>query len=108
MTKVGITVAGIGESFTWNDLRDFVAHLPPMPDSALYRAQNPKSWWWTPEMDFLAAILNTGQWGNWQRGNGKGDKPRAIKRPKEDPKKGPKSADELQARRSKVRKQGGG
>lgn len=97
----------IGERFTWCDLRDFLNHLPPVTDTALYRAMNPRSWWWTPEMDFFAAVLNTLQWANWQRGNGKGEKPKPVKRPKEEPKKGPKSVDELLARRKTVRRGGG-
>ena len=85
-------------------MRDFIAHLPPVADCAFYRAQYPSSWWWTSEMDFLAALLVTGQWANWQRGGGKGDKPKPVKRPKEAPKKGPKSTDDLEARRNAVKR----
>ena len=84
-------------------MRDFIANLPPVPECALYRAQYPNSWWWTPDMDFLSAILATGQWANWQRGGGKGDKPKPIKRPKEDPKRAPKTSDDLQARKNAVK-----
>ena len=56
----------------------------------------PKSWWWQPDMDFLAAILNALQWGNWQRGGGKGDKPKPVKRPRDPSKKIPKSGKELE------------
>ena len=97
----------IGEEFTWADLRDFVAHLPPTPETALYRVQNPNSWWWSPDMDFYAAMLNALQWANFQRGGGKGEKPKPVKRPKEAPKKGPKSVDDLQARKQRVRRGGG-
>jgi hypothetical protein len=103
MTKAGVRLADIGEQFTWLDLRDFVGNLPPSPDSAVYRAQYPKSWWWTPEFDFLAATLNALQWANWQRGSGKGEKPKPVKRPKEQPKNGPISAEELQARKKSMR-----
>lgn len=107
ITKAGVTLSDIGEGFSWPDLRDFIANLPPSGDTALYRVQNPRSWWWTPDMDLLAALLNTMQWANWQRGGGRGEKPKALKRPKEDPKKGPKSADDLQSRKSAVRRNGG-
>lgn len=80
-----------------------MTHLPPSGDSALYRALYPKSWWWTPVFDFLAAILNALQWGNWQRGGGKGDKPKPIKRPKDSAVKPPKSAAEIEAKRQKVK-----
>lgn len=55
-------------------------------------------------MDFLSAILVTGQWANWQRGGGRGDKPKPIKRPKEAPKKGPKTSDDLEARKNAVKR----
>lgn len=94
----------IGDQLTWNDLRDFIANLPPNQDSALYRRQYPKSWWWQPEFDFYSAILNSLQWSNWQRGGGKGEKPKPVKRPKEDPKKGPKSINELEQRKKSVKR----
>ena len=61
-------------------MRDFVNHLPPTEDSALFREQNPRSWWWTAEIDFMAAILHTLQLANWQRA-GKGPQPKPVKRP---------------------------
>ena len=54
-------------------------------------------------MDFMGAILNAVQWGNWQRGGGKGEKPTAVKRPREAPRKGPKSSDELAQRKNTLK-----
>lgn len=68
---------------------------------------NPDSWWWETDFDFLAGILNAVQWGNWQRGGGKGDKPKPVKRPREKPKKGPKTVDELAARKRALKRNGG-
>jgi hypothetical protein len=102
MTKAGVTLADVGEVLPWPDLRDFINHLPA-GDSALYRARYPRSWWWTPDLDFMAALLNAVQWGNWQRGGGKGEKPSPVKRPKENPRSGPKSSDELADRKKTVR-----
>lgn len=71
----------------------------------MYRAINPRTWWWTPQVDFLAAILYSLQVANWQRGGGKGSKPKPVKRPTE-VKAGrnlPKDRDELAARRQKLR-----
>ena len=106
MTKLGVRVDDIGPDFTWNDLRDFVSHLPPSGESALFRVQHPKSWWWTPEIEFIAAVLTATQWGNWQRGGGKGDKPKPVKRPKEKPrarvKVDPRSAQDLAEKRRKL------
>jgi len=103
MTKTGWRLSDIGDDFTWCDLRDFITNLPPTADSAFYRIQHPQSWWWTPEIDFLGAVLTAIQWGNWQRGGGKGDKPQPVKRPTEKPKsvKGsvPTSGAELSARK---------
>ena len=107
MTKIGLRVDDIGESFTWNDFRDFLQHLPPTADSALYRDQHPKSWWWTADHDFLAAVLTSIQWGNWQRGGGKGDTPKPVKRPLEKPKKSagavPTTSHELAKRKNALK-----
>ena len=85
-------------------MRDFIQHLPPTQESAVFREQHPKSWWWTAEIDFLSAILHTLQLANWQRAGGKGDRPKPVKRPKEDPRRGPKSAKDLAERKQRLRK----
>lgn len=79
-----------------------VEHLPPSGTSAYFRARFPNSWWWTPDHDFLALVLVTLQGANWQRGGGKGDKPKQIKRPSE---RKPKftSAAELKARKNRIK-----
>lgn len=111
MTKLGVRLDDIGPDFTWCDLRDFVKHLPPSGESALFRVQNPKSWWWTPDIDFAAAMLVSLQWANWQRGGGRGEKPRPVKRPKEKTrsrvKADPRSASELAEKKRKLLKGGG-
>lgn len=103
MTKAGATVDDIGPVMNWRDFRDFINNLPPSGDSALYRSLYPKSWWWHPTFDFLSAILNALQWANWQRGGGRGERPKPIKRPREESRKGPKTAEELSAKRNKVK-----
>ena len=103
MTRVGLRLTDIGEVLPWTDVRDFITHLPPTADCATYRARFPKSWWWQPDHDFLAAVLNAVQWSNWQRGGGKGDKPKPVKRPKEDSVKAPKTVAELEAKRNRVK-----
>jgi hypothetical protein len=49
------------------------------------------------------------QWANWQRGGGKGEKPRPIKKPQEKQralaKLDPQSADELAAKRERLKQQ---
>lgn len=108
MTKLGLRLDDIGAVLPWPDLRDFLLNLPPTGDSALYRQQHPQSWWWTPELDFLGAVLTSIQWGNWQRGGGRGDKPQPIKRPNEKPKLAdgaiPATSDELAARKQALKR----
>jgi hypothetical protein len=70
---------------SWSELRTLLEHLPPTADSAYFRALHPKSWWWTPEIDFLSAILYTVQGANWQRSGGKGADPERITRPSDKP-----------------------
>jgi hypothetical protein len=85
-------------------LRAFIAGLPPSGESALFREQNPKSWWWTPDTDLLAGILFAVQAANWQRSGGKGAKPKPVTRPTEARKgrNAPVSRDELAARRQRL------
>jgi len=108
LIQVGLRVRDIGYELTWPEFKAFINNLEPSPRSALYRAQYPKSWWWTPEMDFLAAIAHAVQSANWQRGGGRGPRPKPMKRPKETRKQtsrsfDPKTADELAARRQAMR-----
>jgi hypothetical protein len=55
-------------------------------------------------VDFLSAMLHSLQLANWQRGGGKGEKPKAVKRPMETKpgRNRPVSRDELAARRQKL------
>jgi hypothetical protein len=105
ITFAGYRIRDIGEVLSWTELRDFVNNLPPTPASALFRAEHPKSWWWTPEADFLSAILFGIQLANWQRAGGKRSKPKPVQRPNDPPtnKYGPKTGDELAARRKQLR-----
>lgn len=61
-----------------------MAWLPPTGESALYRAMNPRSWWWTQEFDFLALQTYAALGANWQRAGGESDPPELITRPQED------------------------
>jgi hypothetical protein len=107
MTMTGYTLDDLGVRLSWNDLKDFVTHLPPTSASAFYRHTFPQSWWWTPELDFLGAVVNAVQWGNWQRGGGKGDKPRRVTKPADKPVAAPgtapTSAEDLKARKAKLK-----
>jgi len=78
-----MSLRDIGPDLPWSELRDFIANLKPSGDSAFFRARYPKSWWWSPEVDFAAGILFSTQVANWQRGGGKGSKPKVAKKPKD-------------------------
>lgn len=53
----------------------------------------------------MAAVVTAVQWGNWQRGGGRGDKPKQIQRPLDKPKTAPepRSAQELKLRKQKLK-----
>lgn len=70
---------------SWHELRVLIRYAPPSPDLALYRAQNPKSWWWTPDFDMWSLLLLSLQGANWQRSGGDEDsRPQLLSRPLED------------------------
>ena len=69
----------------------------------MYRARKPQSWWVTPDLQILAGILYALEGANWQRGGGKGDKPRPMKFP-EDRKAPLKDSTELARRRAMLKR----
>jgi len=83
LLRIGLRLRDIGDELTWLELRNFIEHADPSPRSALHRAMHPQSWWWTPEIDFYSAILMTLQSANWQRGGGKGPRPKQVTKPED-------------------------
>ena len=72
----------------------------------MFRARFPQSWWWTADHDFMASMLLALQGANWQRGGGKGEKPKRIERPKDIPvTPGIRTAADLAARKEKLKKE---
>lgn len=62
----------------WGRLRDWLGHLPA--DAALWRSMDhPRQWGWAEHL--TAAALYATQMGNWQRGGGKGRRPKPVKPP---------------------------
>lgn len=92
----------IGGRMSWNDLRDFLAWLPPTGQSAWFRAKRPNSWWVTPELQFLAAMLYALEGANWQRGGCNGNAPKPHKFP-DDHQIGVRDLDDLQSRRQRIK-----
>lgn len=73
-----VRLSDIGRTVTWGEVGAFLAHLPP--DAALWAVTNsPRQWRWIEHL--LAASVHAAQSGNWQRGGGKGRRPRPIKPP---------------------------
>lgn len=98
LIRHGHSLDAIGDTLSWTDVRDIIAHMPPDGTSALFRELHPTNWFWTPEFDMWAGILHALQTGNWQRGQGKGSQPKPVKKPA-DPPKGIPTLDELEQRR---------
>jgi hypothetical protein len=81
----GWTRRDLGRRLSWPEFANFVTWLPQTEASAYFRARHPGSWWWTPEHDFLALILQATQGANWQRAGGKGNPPKRIEKPDDRP-----------------------
>lgn len=63
---------------TWGEFRAYIGHLPP--GAALWRVlDSPRQWGWVEHL--LAAIEARSSQGNWQRGGGKGQRPKPMKPP---------------------------
>lgn len=73
----------LGELFTrtltWRQLRSFLSHLPR--ESALARDLLADEANWGLNEQLLALTIDTLRQANWQRGGGKGGKPKPIPRP---------------------------
>lgn len=64
---------------TWRQLRSFLSHLPR--DSALARKLLGNDAPWGLSEQLLALAVDAIRQGNWQRGGGKGGKPKPVPRP---------------------------
>jgi hypothetical protein len=77
---------------TWRRLAVLVHHLPD--DSATWVAiHGEKALWGTTDY-LLAAVVDNLAAANWQRGGGKGQRPKPLQRPK--------SAQEIRAKRQRM------
>lgn len=77
-TPERLAAAGVGA----RDMASMARYAPR--ESALIAALDPAgNRWWTPDTYLLALIADTLALANWQRGGGKGARPRRIPRPKE-------------------------
>ena len=74
----GLRLTDLGRRCTWGEFRAFIAWLPP--EAALWRSlDSPRQWGWPEHL--AAASAHALAMGNWQRGGGKGQRPKAPKPP---------------------------
>lgn len=79
-----LRLADIGTAVSFGEVRAFLSHLPP--EAALWRSLgSPRQWGWNELL--LAAIEHRLSSGNWQRGGGKGRRPKPIPAPGTSPAK---------------------
>jgi hypothetical protein len=64
---------------TWRRLGVLIRHMPP--GSALHRAMDPEGVDWDVNSHLLAAIVDAEHLSLWQRGDGKGQRPKPVRRP---------------------------
>jgi hypothetical protein len=104
LQHIGKSVWDVGRTFGWSDFKDFVEWLPPTGDSALFRARNPQSWWVTPEVRSLTAVIHVLSLANWQRAGGKkaGPAPKPMNLPEDKPVSVKSGAELLEKRRSQA------
>lgn len=80
LLTVGRTLDDLGtRRLTWTDLLAVVQHAPP--GSALSRSLHGEFALWSPNEYLLALVADLLQAANWQRGGGKGTKPKPLARP---------------------------
>jgi len=81
LLPLGVYLRHVGtQRFGWDDFAIWVKFMPT--SSQLYQAVHGPQW--SPELHMLANIFDTLASGNWQRGGGKGPRPKPVKRPRVD------------------------
>lgn len=78
---------------TWRRFKVLYSRLPQNSQTSI--AINGRAALWTDVEELLASICEVLAWANWQRGGGKGAKPKSIDRPYNESK--PKTMEEAKA-----------
>lgn len=68
-------------SLTWRRFGVLLRQLPREARTTRATADDPVALLWTPEMHLQAGIFDATVAGNWQRGGGKGKRPKPLARP---------------------------
>lgn len=89
---MGWRLDDVGRRLSWLDLKA-VINLR-RDDSALSRSLNP-DWRWTLDTQLLAGVADLLAGANWQRGGGKGERPKPLERPGFRPEKKVHKADAI-------------
>lgn len=79
LLTLGLDSRTIGDHLDWWRLKAVVKNLPQ--SSALSRAVNGTDAMWGLSEHLLATVADALHMGNWQRGGGKGKRPKPIMRP---------------------------
>ncbi|MGW4718880.1 hypothetical protein [Nocardia sp. NPDC004260] len=78
LDRLGLHAEDIGEVIGWHEFKIWAEHLPPVADSALFRARHPHDWWYDMPLRVASWQLLALQGANWQRAGGKGTKPKVF------------------------------
>lgn len=79
LITLGLRLDQLGDGLSWRDLWVIVRQSPV--DSAFARSSAGESVAWGLSEHLLAAVVNALNTANWQRGGGKGSRPKPIKPP---------------------------
>lgn len=85
LDRLGLHVEDIGEWVSWEEFRIWLENLTPTGDSAYFRARYPHDWWFDMDLRLQSWQLLALQGANWQRGGGKGSRPKVFEPPKPKP-----------------------
>jgi hypothetical protein len=79
LLRAGFTLKDLGKRVTWRAVLAFVKRAPQ--DSAVYREMVGEDAVWTLEAQLMALAVDVLNIANFQRGSGKGTKPKPLERP---------------------------
>lgn len=95
--KLGLRLRNVGtEPFTWGDLHDYVRY--GNADTALALERYGPAVVWSLTDHLLATAVDALHSANWQRGGGKGSRPKPIERPGAEPTSETLGSDPIPAR----------
>lgn len=79
LLRAGFTMADLGERVSWRGVIMFARHAGP--GQSLYHVTNGPDSAWTLEAQIMALVVDVLNVANYQRGGGKGQRPKPLQRP---------------------------